>query len=151
MSQSRARARTALCVRVCERAEMIGQTLFPLCLFCTQQSKALICPTSSRYGQGSSHTEMPHKNPEYQHTRQHKASGQSGKQSHVRVNQINESCLLHIAARPNMISTSSLAHACTTHVHLPSITHRVVRTSTSGHVWRDLILCAGSVAKERSE
>jgi hypothetical protein len=38
-SVSQSRARAALCVCVCERAEMIGQMLFPLCLF-RAQSKA---------------------------------------------------------------------------------------------------------------
>jgi hypothetical protein len=42
--------------------------------------------------------------PEYQHTHQHKANGQFGKQSQVRVKQINEQAndayLLHIHSTP---------------------------------------------------
>jgi hypothetical protein len=72
---------------------MIGHTLFPLSLF-RAQSKAKqridLLPSEQQAGHGSTRGEMPHQNPEYQHTRQHEASGQSGKQSQVRVKLINE-------------------------------------------------------------
>ncbi len=48
VSQSRARQPgvcVCVCVYVCERAEMIGQTLFPLCLFRAQSRKALRFPS----------------------------------------------------------------------------------------------------------
>ncbi len=120
MSQSRARASLRVCWH--ERAEMIGQTLFPLCLFRAQkQSKESIsCPSEQQYGR-STREEMSHQKPEYQRTRQHQANGQSAKQLHVSVNQINEQANHAYCSSQNAhtISTSSCTYAPPMRTDLP--------------------------------